>query len=218
LPPEPLILGFDTSAAHCAAALVSGGRILAERAEEMTRGQAERLMSLLEEILAEAGAGWPDLVAVGVGAGPGNFTGVRVSVAAARGLALALGVPAVGVTGFDAMAFGQEADAPLLVSLPTLRGQVAVRQPGSGAAVVICAPENPPDQFRASGFDVIGAEAAQLAAATGGRVRVSDISLAGAIALSAEARRLEPVKRPVPMYLRPADAAPPREAPPVLMD
>ena len=48
---EPLVLGFDTSAAHCAAALLCGDRLLAMHAEEMRRGQAERLMPLLEALL-----------------------------------------------------------------------------------------------------------------------------------------------------------------------
>ncbi|MFP4451570.1 MAG: tRNA (adenosine(37)-N6)-threonylcarbamoyltransferase complex dimerization subunit type 1 TsaB, partial [Rhodosalinus sp.] len=98
---DPLVLGFDTSAAHCAAALLSGDRLIAARAEEMGRGQAERLMPMLEEMLAEAGVGWSDLDVLGVGTGPGNFTGLRIAVAAARGLALALDVPAVGVSGFE---------------------------------------------------------------------------------------------------------------------
>src|SRR6056297_2365432 len=77
------ILAFDTSAAHCAAAIVSGDTILARRDEEMARGQAERLMPLLAELLAEAGLAWSDLAALGVGTGPGNFTGIRIAVAAA---------------------------------------------------------------------------------------------------------------------------------------
>ena len=95
----PLILGFDTSAAHCAAALLSGETIVAVAAEEMARGQGERIMVLLEEVLSQGGVGWAALSALGVGTGPGNFTGIRISVSAARGLALGLGIPAVGVTG-----------------------------------------------------------------------------------------------------------------------
>ena len=91
---EPLVLGFDTSAAHCAAALLCADRVVAQHAEDMGRGQAERLFPLLEELLAEGGVTWRDLTALGVGTGPGNFTGIRISVAAARGLALSLG-PAV---------------------------------------------------------------------------------------------------------------------------
>ena len=46
MPPDALVLGFDTSAAHCAAALLSGDRVLAARQEDMAKGQAERLMGL----------------------------------------------------------------------------------------------------------------------------------------------------------------------------
>ena len=107
--PSPFVLGFDTSAAHCAAAVVSGGpvsggHVLASRTEPLARGQAERLFPLIEAVLAEAGIGWPDLAAIGVGVGPGNFTGVRIAVAAARGLALSLGVPAHGVSATEAAA------------------------------------------------------------------------------------------------------------------
>jgi tRNA threonylcarbamoyl adenosine modification protein YeaZ len=104
--PDALSLGFDTSAAHCAAALVMGDRLLVQRHEDMARGQAERLMPRLEEVLRAEGLGWSDLSAIGVGIGPGNFTGVRIAVSAARGLALALGIPAIGVSTLEALAEG----------------------------------------------------------------------------------------------------------------
>ena len=122
MPPEAYVLSFDTSAAHCAAALLLGDRVVDHRVEEMAIGQAERLMPLLQEVLVGAGIEWQDISVIGVGTGPGNFTGVRISVAAARGLALGLGVPAVGVTTFEAMALG--AALPLMVQLDARRGQV----------------------------------------------------------------------------------------------
>ena len=121
----PLVLGFDTSAGHCAAALMRGGKVLSSRLEEMTRGQAERLMILLEEVLVEGGAAWQDLDAIGVGVGPGNFTGIRIAVSAARGLALGLEVPAVGVDGFEA-----RAAEGFLPAVPAPRDQVYTALPG----------------------------------------------------------------------------------------
>ena len=199
---DPLILGFDTSAAHCAAALVSGDRLVAARSEEMGRGQAERLLPMLEEMLAAHGHRWADLDALGVGTGPGNFTGIRIAVAAARGLALALRIPAVGVSGFEAGAHGQA--RPLRVAIEAPRGMVWLQHLGEGEAG---APELLP-----------AAEAAAEAGAP--LLRLSDLPAAGMaanIARIARDRRGLALPRPAPLYLRPADAAPMREAPPLLL-
>ena len=115
-----LILGFDTSGPACAAALVCDGVCLVTRHEDMAKGQAERLMPLLAEMLAEVGAGFGDLAAIGVGIGPGNFTGVRIGVAAARGLALARAIPAIGIGRLEAAAYG--VPHPVIAVEPALRG------------------------------------------------------------------------------------------------
>ncbi|MFN3526583.1 MAG: tRNA (adenosine(37)-N6)-threonylcarbamoyltransferase complex dimerization subunit type 1 TsaB, partial [Paracoccus sp. (in: a-proteobacteria)] len=123
--PDRITLGFDTSAAHCAAALLRGDTVLAALHEEMTKGQAERLMPMLTGMLADAGLGFADLDVIGVGVGPGNFTGIRVAVAAARGLALALDVPAVGISATEAAAYG--VPRPCRVVLPG-RGDLVIWQ------------------------------------------------------------------------------------------
>jgi tRNA threonylcarbamoyl adenosine modification protein YeaZ len=212
---DPLVLGFDTSAAHCAAAVVSGGRVLASRTEPMEKGQAERLVPMLEEVLAEAGAAWSGLAAIGVGTGPGNFTGVRISVAAARGLALALKVPAIGVSVLEAMALGTE--GPVLVQLDARRGQVYRQRfdaQGAHGPGLFQADDPAPG---ATGATVIGDAAAALAQRTGGSVAAPRHHLAVAIALIAAARAKTPQPRPAPLYLRPADAALPSDPPPVIL-
>ncbi len=103
----PLTLGFDTSAGHVGAALVRDGKVLANILEYMTRGQAERLMPMLEEVLASQNADWKDLQRIGVGIGPGNFTGIRISVSAARGLSMSLGIPAIGVSTINTSRLAQ---------------------------------------------------------------------------------------------------------------
>ncbi|SLN14997.1 tRNA threonylcarbamoyladenosine biosynthesis protein TsaB [Roseivivax jejudonensis] len=184
---DPLILGFDTSAAHCAAALLSGDRCLVRRGEEMGRGQAERLMPLLEEVLAAAGAEWRDLERIGVGIGPGNFTGIRISVAAARGLALALDIPAIGVSTLDAT----DGTCPIV---PAPREQVYLR--GADGAIALV----PRDT--ALGDATYPPPPDALAEAIARRARLL----------------LAPGPSPAPLYVRPADAAPAREAPPRILD
>lgn len=193
--PDPIALGFDTSAAHCAAALLRGDRVLVQAAEEMTKGQAERLFPLLEGLLADAGLSWRDLDVIGVGIGPGNFTGIRIAVAAARGLALSLGIPAVGVTATEAAAFGLP--RPCRVVLP-LRVDQVVWQDFDGAA-------SSPRQAQA---DMLPPGPAPL---------MPMIPPAVAIARIALERRTDPGPRPAPLYLRPADAAPARDPAPLIL-
>ena len=214
MPPETYILGFDTSAAHCAAALLKDGAVIAERTEVMAKGQAERLMPLLEEILAEGGIGWPDLAAMGVGTGPGNFTGIRISVSAARGLSLALGVPAVGVSVFDALALGLP--RPVLASVDARRDQSYVVRIDAGGA---SAPDTivPTDLAGSAPATCVGHNADLLADVVGGTLADALHPLAVAIALVAADRFPTEQQRPAPLYIRAADAAPPRDPAPVLL-
>jgi len=100
---EPTILGFDTSAAHCAAALLKNDKNISTVFTEMQKGQVESLFQILETLLKNESTTWDNLNAIGVGVGPGNFTGIRISVSAARGLALSLKIPAIGISNFDIM-------------------------------------------------------------------------------------------------------------------
>jgi len=218
LPRDPLVLGFDTSAAHCAAALLCGDRVLARAEEEMGRGQAERLMPMLEELLAGAGHGWSDLDAIGVGIGPGNFTGIRIAVSAARGLALSLGIPAVGVSSFEALAEGR--DGPVLAIVAAPRGMTYMQRRDGAAATdpeLVEGPEVPP-AMRAPGLTCIGAQADEVAQSLGATAAAPVHPLGVAIARVAMARRNDPPARPAPLYLRAADAAPAADLPPVILD
>lgn len=198
------ILAFDTSAAHCAAALLCGDRLIL-RHEPMEKGQAERLVPLLEEVLAEGGLAWSDLRALAVGIGPGNFTGVRIAVAFARGLALGLGIPAVGVTRLEALAHCLP--RPLTVMEDARRGAVYLqefRQSSVGAAILVSADLELPSGPRTG-------------SAAGPGALPSAQPLAEAIARIGAVRALTPQPRPAPFYLRGADAAPPSDPPPVIL-
>ena len=189
-----MILVFDTSAAHCAAALVSDGKVLGVTTEEMTRGQAERLMAMLEELLAKADASWADLAALGVGIGPGNFTGIRLSVSAARGLALSLNIPAFGIDSFAAIAL-DHAD-PVLAAVPAPRNQLYAKAPGQAPQLIAA------DQ--AASFDL--------------PVAMQQDPSRLAINIAHLAARRKGISPPVPLYVRPADAAPSRISPPPILE
>ncbi len=54
-----------------------------------------------EKFIAECGASWRDISAIGVVVGPGSFTGIRLGIAYAKGIALGLNIPMVGINAFD---------------------------------------------------------------------------------------------------------------------
>ncbi len=106
MPSDPVILSLDTTAAHCAAALLCGNQIIDQAFEPMVKGQAERLLVLVTELLNAQNLVPSDLSGVAVCTGPGNFTGIRIGVSATRGLALSLGVPAIGISRLEALTYG----------------------------------------------------------------------------------------------------------------
>ncbi|WP_135504196.1 tRNA (adenosine(37)-N6)-threonylcarbamoyltransferase complex dimerization subunit type 1 TsaB [Roseovarius aestuariivivens] len=187
---DQTILAFDTSAAHCAAALLCGGGVVT-KVEEMGRGQAERLMPLIQELLDSKGIKLKDLTRIGVGIGPGNFTGIRISVSLARGLALGLGTQAVGVSTFAALRHATGLDA---AAVPAPR-DTAYLLGRDGAPVIVPAAEVPASTAWPDTPAALVAAIAELAA-------------------------LAPPDSPspAPLYVRPADAAPSRETPPRILD
>ena len=113
------LLAIDTALDACSVAVVSGPRIVAET-DVIGRGHAERLVAMIEAVMAKADCGFSDLDRIAVTVGPGSFTGIRVGLATARGLALAAGKPLVGVLTLDAMVQGtQGSGRPVSPSAPT---------------------------------------------------------------------------------------------------
>jgi tRNA threonylcarbamoyl adenosine modification protein YeaZ len=221
--PNLTVLSFDTSAAHCAAALLDGERVVASRTEDMAKGQAERLIPLLEELLTEAGLEWSDLDAIAVGVGPGNFTGIRISVAAARGLALALDIPAIGVSSFETLVYGR---TNVIACLPAPRDHVYVQSFGADSDTTprharLAAADMPRFDGRAEPV-AIGPAADQVAALLTLSTAAPCYPLAEGMARHAAAlyrvtAAKGPIPSPAPLYLRAADAAPSRDAPPVML-
>lgn len=185
-----LTLGFDTSAAHVAAALLSGDDVLAVQGDLMAKGQAEHLMPMIEEMLSISGKSWQDLDRIGVGVGPGNFTGIRIAVSAARGLGLSLNIPAVGVNGFEVAALNATAPCRALVNAP--RDHVYCLESGQDAPQLI--PRADLADNSLSSFEFSSLTPTEIA------VRIAQIASAS-----------DTQERPAPLYIRAADAAPPKD-------
>ena len=191
---DTVVLAFDTSGPFCAAAVLINGEFTACRADDMARGQAEAIMDMIEDVLTTSGVTLQDVSRIGVGTGPGNFTGIRISVSAARGFALSLGIPAIGVNGFDATLYGHGEDT--VACLPAIRDQIYFSGHGLNPQL------DDRDQAAELGRPLID--------------RPDPAQLVKNIARIAE--NADRFDRPVPMYVKPADAAPARDLPPKVLD
>ncbi len=185
----------------------------------MGRGQAERLMPMLDELLTETGIGWADLGAIGVGIGPGNFTGIRISIAAARGLALALGIPAIGISRFDALAYGQPRPCVALVDAPRDRIYLQRFTETGAEPPVLCSLRDIEGALARQHGRWIGPHAEDCASRLSGVAAEPTLSCAEAIARIAATRfGVDRPAPPAPLYIRPADAAPARDTAPAILN
>ena len=116
------ILALDTCSAACSSAVWVNGAVGARRLEIIGRGHAERLMPMILETMDDAKMTFPALDFLATTIGPGTFTGLRVGLATARGLALAGGLPLVGVTTLEAVAHQGRANADLGALAPSGHG------------------------------------------------------------------------------------------------
>jgi tRNA threonylcarbamoyladenosine biosynthesis protein TsaB len=103
-----IVLGIDTATWTAAVGVARDGVVLAE-VEHETRSHVTSLPPLVERVLGGAALAIEDVQAVAVSIGPGSFTGLRIGLGLAKGLAFAGGVPVVGVSTLEALAWVAEA-------------------------------------------------------------------------------------------------------------
>lgn len=220
------ILAIDTALSACSACVAETGAQLPLSVESaiMQRGHAEALMPMIERVMAATPGGFGSLERVAVTVGPGSFTGLRVGIAAVKGIALAQGIPAVGVTTLSAYASPAIAarDGRVVAAAVDARnGQVFVQVFGSGGRTLV-SPRvaslrdavrligSGPVALTGSGAPLLLPEArsAGLDAVLSGPLEGPDIHWVARLGLAAEPDRA----RAAPFYIKPPDAQPQEHA------
>ncbi|AGB42542.1 universal bacterial protein YeaZ [Mesorhizobium australicum WSM2073] len=212
------VLAIDCAASLCAACVydAAAGLELGRSVLDLGKGHAEHLMAVIADALKTAATDYAGLGAIAVSVGPGSFTGLRVGVSTARGLALALKLPAIGVTTLEALAAEAASAFPgraVLAALDAGREEIhaALYDEMSvltyGPAVATLADAVTMASERSA---VLAGTAATLIADAAGRT--FDIGPRAATADILTYARLAAAKgqgeRPKPLYLRGADAKP----------
>ena len=97
------LLGIETSGRVGSVALSVDGRV-DSREIANAREQTERLLAVVDELLAGARLALAGLDGIAFGRGPGSFTGLRVAAAVAQGLAVPARVPLLPVSSLLCLA------------------------------------------------------------------------------------------------------------------
>lgn len=220
------LLAIDCAASLCAACVYdrATGATLGREVRDLGKGHAEHLMDVIALALTAAGSAYSDLDAVAVSVGPGSFTGVRVGVSTARGLALALKIPAIGITTLEAIAAegfelassaGDMEQAQVLAAIDGGRDGIYVAVYDHLGTVryapSIMTLEEAAGLASREKPALAGSAAGRIAALLEGGARMT--GFAGATADIAVYARLAaakgaPAERPKPLYLRAPDAKP----------
>ena len=177
--------------------------------EPMHRGHQERLAPMLAEAMTGAGASFADLDRVGVTVGPGSFTGLRVGLAFAKGLAVARGIPCVGIGTLEALAASVGGIGRVIAAVDAKREQLYLQSFEGGHA------EAEPEaifirdiRFSNSSYEltVVGSGAAVLVPAFR-NARIVPLAAPDPVAIARLAAAADPASTPPqPIYLRPPDA------------
>ncbi|MBK8176402.1 MAG: tRNA (adenosine(37)-N6)-threonylcarbamoyltransferase complex dimerization subunit type 1 TsaB [Rhodospirillales bacterium] len=227
------ILAIDTATGACSVALRRDGRPGYERFAVMPRGHAEALMPMVLGALDAEHCDFSALDLIAVTVGPGGFTGLRVGLATARGIALAAGIPCLGVTTLESIADAAAiTEGRLLVALDSKRGDLYVQAFGQafGQAFEQGAPMAAPqclsplaaaeiwaNRAEHGSLHLAGNGAAALAEALravgteGAIIAGTDYPRAACVAACAERRWLageRPTLPPAPLYLAPPATGP----------
>ncbi len=211
------ILAFDTAADRCDACVFDSGSGTVPGVAHLAlgKGHAEFLMGVIAEALQKAGTVWPEIDAIAVTVGPGSFTGVRAGVSAARGFALALKIPAIGVTTLEGLA-AEAADAfperPVLAVIDARRGEVYAQFFAAGGAPESEAFVSTPDELAvmigSSEIVLAGSGADLIAKACARPLNIASRTASPSIETVARiaAAKSPPYQKPSPLYLRAPDA------------
>jgi tRNA threonylcarbamoyladenosine biosynthesis protein TsaB len=98
-----LFAALETSTEWCSIALWRDGEITGVERRAGSR-HSELALPMLETLFRKTNTGPEALGAIAFGAGPGSFTGLRIACGLAQGLALARGLPVLGVSTLEAIA------------------------------------------------------------------------------------------------------------------
>lgn len=97
------VLALEAATEVCSVALWVEGDLIT-RTMESGKSNAHQILSMAEEVMAEAQVSLSGLDGIAASIGPGAFTGVRITVAVAQGMAFGASLPVIPVSTLESLA------------------------------------------------------------------------------------------------------------------
>lgn len=106
------LLALDTSTEACSVALWVDGQVHGRF--DLGQHHSELILTMVQQVLAEAGLTLKQLDAIAFSRGPGSFTSLRIGAGVVQGLAFGANLPVVPVSSLAVLAQG--VDAPKVLA------------------------------------------------------------------------------------------------------
>ena len=120
-----IILGIESATSQVGCAIGGHEGVLASVHSSRGKRHAENLTPQIEFVLEQARISMDEISVVAVDVGPGLYTGLRVGITTAVSVAFGLGVPMIGVTSLDLLAYPVRYCSKLIVAtIDARRGEV----------------------------------------------------------------------------------------------
>ena len=97
------LIAIDSSSEACSVAILQGSEII-ESWQLAPRQHTQKLLPMLDQLMAEASLSLGQCDAIAFARGPGSFTGLRVCISLVQGLAFGADIPVVPVSSLAALA------------------------------------------------------------------------------------------------------------------
>jgi tRNA threonylcarbamoyladenosine biosynthesis protein TsaB len=207
------ILAVNTANTLLSVALADGEKLVHLYESEETRDQGNLLLKHVQTALETAQLAHRELDLLAVVTGPGSFTGIRIGLATMRAMAMAAGVPVIGISSFDLFAAPKDGHANI-ICVESWRDELYFQVNGAAGDIALPPVNVTPEDFMpklsgvAGPYILSGDAAGKMkgllpdAVLNDAKTNAAHVARVAARKFSASGKTTE---RPVPFYLREAD-------------
>ena len=99
------ILSIDTASNICGVSILEDTHLICQLDQDTGRTHSENLMPMIQQAFKQSNLSLQDIDLLACDKGPGSFTGIRIGIATVKAFQDSLGIPCVGVTSLEALAY-----------------------------------------------------------------------------------------------------------------